>query len=132
MKLRNTTILSVVLSAVFLLSGCSVRDAAEKLSAAENVADQQIEKAENAVEDALRPGGADSAAPSAKITPEKAKSVALEHAGFTAEQVTALRAELEKDDRIPHYDVQFHQDRFEYEYEIHAETGEILSFEKDD
>ena len=33
---------------------------------------------------------------------------------------------------MPHYDVEFRTDRWEYEYEIHAQTGEILSFERDD
>ena len=30
-----------------------------------------------------------------------------------------------------HYDVEFYQGDLEYDYEIHAVTGEILSWEKD-
>ena len=47
------------------------------------------------------------------------------------EEVQRLRAEPELHDRVPHYDIEFHHGRLEYEYEIHAETGDILSHEKD-
>lgn len=70
--------------------------------------------------------------PSQKLTAEEAQAIALEHAGFTADQVRFLRTEPELYDRIPHYDVEFQEGRWEYDYEIHAETGAILSFEKDD
>lgn len=73
------------------------------------------------------------AAPAAgKLSAEEAQAIALEHAGFSGEEVRHLRADPELWDRIPHYDVEFAAGRWVYEYEIHAETGAILSFEKDD
>ena len=66
------------------------------------------------------------------ITAEEAQAIALTHAGFTADQVRFLRTEPELRDRVPHYDVEFQEGRWEYDYEIHAETGEILSFDRDD
>ena len=66
MKLRNYLILLIALSAVFLLSGCSIRNTAEKLDAAEHAVEQQFEKAENAVEDAIRPNNTDPATSSSK------------------------------------------------------------------
>lgn len=66
------------------------------------------------------------------VTREQAEKIALEHAGFTADQVTRLRTEYEVDDGIPRFEVQFHQDRWEYDYEINANTGEILSWDRDD
>lgn len=66
------------------------------------------------------------------ITAEEAQNIALEHAGFSADQVTGLRAEYDLDDGVPVYEVDFRQDRWEYEYEIHAETGEIRSYDRDD
>lgn len=71
-------------------------------------------------------------APAAKLTKEEAEAIALKHAGFTRDQVSYLHAEFDFDDRIPEYDVEFREGYWEYEYEIHAETGKILSFEKDD
>ena len=69
---------------------------------------------------------------SEELTEEEAKSIALIHAGFTADQVTQLRVGFEYDDGIPEYTVEFREGYLEYEYEIHAVTGQILSFEKDD
>ena len=72
------------------------------------------------------------AEPAQKLTVEQAKAIALEHGGFRAEEVRFLRAEYDIDDRVPQYDIEFDVGRWEYEYEIHAETGKILSWEKDD
>lgn len=72
------------------------------------------------------------AAPAPALTAEEAQAIALEHAGFTADQVRFLRTEPELRDRVPHYDVEFQEGRWEYDYEIHAQTGEILSFDRDD
>ena len=61
------------------------------------------------------------------IGAEKAKSVALAHAGVNQSQVTRLRCELEKDDGRWEYQVEFCYGTMEYEYEIDATTGAILS-----
>ena len=65
-----------------------------------------------------------------EITAEQAQKIALEHAGVQADQVTRLRTDLDKD-HTRHYDVEFHWGGYEYDYEIDAATGEILSQEKD-
>lgn len=65
------------------------------------------------------------------LTKEDAEKLALDHAGFTADQVTRLYTERDLDDRTPHYDVEFRQGGYEYDYEIHAQTGEILKSEKE-
>ena len=66
------------------------------------------------------------------LTLEEAQNIALKHAGFAADQVTALHTEYEVDHGIPQYDVEFRHGYWEYDYEIHADTGEILSYSKDD
>lgn len=66
------------------------------------------------------------------LTAAEAEAIALAHAGFTADQITGLRSEYEIDNGIPHYDVQFRKGLQEYEYEIHAQTGAVLSFDRDD
>ena len=67
-----------------------------------------------------------------QITEEQAQRIALEHANVTAEQVTGLRVSYDVDDGVPEYEVEFYHDHWEYEYEIHAETGEIRSYDRDD
>lgn len=66
-----------------------------------------------------------------KLTAEEAQDIALNDAGLTREAVTRLYTEFDYDDGVPQYEVQFAYERMEYEYEIHAETGSILSYEKD-
>ncbi len=67
-----------------------------------------------------------------RISEEEAQRIALEHAGLKADQVKGLRVSYDVDDGVPEYEVEFHHDRWEYEYEIHAETGEIRSYDRDD
>lgn len=63
---------------------------------------------------------------------EEAQSIALEHAGFAADQVTALHTSYEVEHGVPQYDVEFRRGSLEYDYEIHGDTGEILSYSMDD
>lgn len=72
-----------------------------------------------------------SATADSTLTKEQAAAIALKAAGFTADQVSRLRTEYEIDDGIPRFEVQFRQGHWEYDYEIHAQTGEILSYDRD-
>ena len=66
------------------------------------------------------------------ISAETAKSKALAHAGLSASQVTFVRATLDWDDGRSVYDVEFYtSDYKEYDYEIDASTGAVLSFDYD-
>ena len=65
------------------------------------------------------------------LTKEDACSIALSHAGFSADQVTFLQADYDWDNGIPHYEVEFYKDKTQYDYNIHAKTGEILSTENE-
>lgn len=69
--------------------------------------------------------------PVTELTKEAAIAIALEHAGLTEAEVTRLKAEFDKDDRIPEWEVEFRVGRTEYEYTIHAETGEILEWDQE-
>jgi len=67
-----------------------------------------------------------------RVSREQALSIALDHAGLTSDQVTGLRTEYDTEHGYPEYDVEFRYGKWEYDYEIDAETGEILSFSMDD
>ncbi len=66
-----------------------------------------------------------------ELTKEQAQALVLEQAGFTADQVTRLRTEYEIDDSVALYEVSFYADGWEYDYEINAKTGELLSYDRD-
>lgn len=62
------------------------------------------------------------------MDPEDALQSALDHAGTEVDQVSWLDVELdEQDEDRPHYDCSFVFAGYEYTYEVHAITGEILS-----
>ena len=65
------------------------------------------------------------------ISADKAKSLAYEHAGVKAADVKFSKAELDRDDLIVHYDVEFVAGRYEYEYEINAESGKVIASDKE-
>ena len=70
-------------------------------------------------------------ASSGDIGAEKAKSIALSHAGVSASQASQLKVERDWDDGILEYDVEFKSGGLEYEYTIHGGTGQILKYESD-
>ena len=80
----------------------------------------------------VAPSPTQPAAPAARLSEDEALAIALDHAGFTAGEVTGLRIRLDTDDRTLDYEIEFSHGRLEYEYEIHAENGTILDRDRDD
>jgi uncharacterized membrane protein YkoI len=132
------------------LSACAAANAVQTLDIVEDKVEAKLEAAEHKLEESLRnavvteqvPAPEPAAAPSIPAAPveklpadamsrEEAEKIALDHLGFTADQVTRLRTEYEIDDGLPQFDIEFHQGDWEYEFEIHAENGRILSYDKD-
>ncbi len=65
------------------------------------------------------------------IGENKAKEIALERAGLTAEEVIFDRVELDRDDGVLKYELEFRKGSTEYDVEIRADDGTVLSFERD-
>lgn len=65
-----------------------------------------------------------------QLTKNQARDIALKHAGLTTAQVKDLEIELDKDGGSVHFDVDFEANGYDYDYEIHAESGKILRSEK--
>ena len=124
MKIRICAALLIAVLALSLMAGCA--------AAAPESPSKPPEQTVKTVSPATTVPP-ETAAPAAEfITQEEAVALALSHAGFTAQEVSFLRVEPELYDRVPHYDVEFQEGYWEYEYEIHAQTGAVISFEKDD
>lgn len=131
MKMRLFSLLLTAILAVSAMTGCQ---ASQKAESAGKAIERGIESAGDTIKQAVDPTTAATSGKHANpaLTLEEAQSIALEHAGFAADQVTALHTEYEIEHGIAHYDVEFHHESWEYDYEIHADTGEILSYSKDD
>lgn len=63
------------------------------------------------------------------ISPEEAKEAVLNHAGFTAGQVSFTKVELEMDDGVAVYEIEFYADGKEYSSKVNASTGAIMEYE---
>lgn len=65
------------------------------------------------------------------ISLDEAKQIAFNHAGVDGTQASFDEAEWDEEDGIPYYSLEFEIGEADYEYEIHAVTGEILDFDND-
>ena len=63
------------------------------------------------------------------IGEEKARTIALNHAGVKAGDAYEFEAELDHDDGVTVYEIEFKSGKMEYEYKIDAYTGAILEHE---
>lgn len=61
----------------------------------------------------------------------KASSSALNYAQLTRNDVSYIRFDFEFDDLLPEYEVKWNVGMKEYEYTVHAFTGEVLKMEID-
>ncbi len=65
------------------------------------------------------------------ISSDEAKNIALQHANLTDNQVTFIKVSQDYDDGIHIYEVEFYYNNREYNYDINAINGTILSYEQD-
>ena len=66
-----------------------------------------------------------------KISADKAKKIALEDAKLAEKDVTFVKVELEFEDNRLVYDVEFYSGNVEYDYDIDAVSGAIVSADRD-
>lgn len=72
-----------------------------------------------------------SPAPGGFVTQERAQEIALAHAGVKAADAVFIQTHLDYDHGRARYEVEFHAGTTEYDYEIDAQTGEVISFDYD-
>ena len=75
--------------------------------------------------------GSTNNATTASIPLDEAKNIALTHANLTEDTVSLLRTEQEYDDGVLVYEIDFTHGDFEYDYKINANTGEVVSYDRD-
>ena len=77
----------------------------------------------------LLAGCAASAAQVDRINLDKAKTIATEAAGVSDAEVRFNSVELDRRNGVEYYDVDFVADGVEYEYDIDALTGQVISYQ---
>ena len=66
-----------------------------------------------------------------EITLEKAKEIALSHAGVASANAFEMEGKLDWDDGMSIYEIEFKAGGYEYSYEVDAATGSIVKFDKE-
>lgn len=65
------------------------------------------------------------------IGAEKAKQIALDHAGVQAANVVFVKVQKDYEHGYFKYEVEFYSGNTEYDYDIHGTTGAVLSYDYD-
>lgn len=131
-------IIVLALSLVFILSltACG-RAMNDVTSDVESMGDSVVSGAENAADKITN--GTESTAKNvesnsmnlmAGITAKDAKDAALSHAGLSESQISDVEIDLDRDNGKLIYEVDFNSGNIEYDYDIDAETGEVISADK--
>lgn len=106
-------------------------DQADDGAAAQTSGAQESSASAVQTDDASASSAQQSTASSGAIDEAQARSIALEHAGVAESDAKFYRVERDNDDGRAVYEVEFYSGNTEYDYEISAETGEILSYDSD-
>ena len=65
------------------------------------------------------------------IGKNKAKAIALNHAGVSEAEIRNFECELDRENGVMVYEIEFDAGSYEYSYEINATTGEVVKAEKE-
>lgn len=106
-------------------------DQADDGAAAQTSGAQESSASAAQTDDASASSAQQSTVSSGAIDEAQARSIALEHAGVAESDAKFYRVERDSDDGRAVYEVEFYSGNTEYDYEISAETGEILSYDSD-
>ncbi len=123
---RRTTLIALVSSLAVLLTvlltGCGA--AAHSNAASPELQNREVQS------DLSQPNLAEPATAAPQVSPyitvEKAKEIALNHAGVSAADVRWDDREFDFENGQPVYDLAFDANGLEYEYDVDARTGKIL------
>ena len=64
---------------------------------------------------------------SAPLTEEKAYAIVYKHAGINGDDVADPHLHVIAENGVPMYNIHFTLDGVDYDYNLHAKTGEILT-----
>ncbi len=120
---KKMVLITMLAMFVLVLSGCGSQP--EKAQEETGAAESASQANDPAAEANTTAGGTQA------IDLEQAKGIAVEHAGLSLEEVTFTKTGQELDDGKNIYDIEFYTDTTEYEYEILADTGDILKYKSE-
>lgn len=127
-------IITLTLATVFLLSLTACGRTVDNLTSdAESMGESIVSDTESVIDkgtDAVTDDNKKSMNLMAGITASDATEAALKHAGLDKSQVSDIDVDLDRDNGKLIYEVDFNSGNTEYDYDIDAETGEVISADK--
>ncbi len=139
-KTRIFAILTCLIITVSLFYGCGSKDSAtSSTSTANTSSDNSAATSESrttagktaAVQSIEATGTAPVSDTAQEITEDEAKQIALNHAGINEADASFVRVHLDRDFFKSEYEVEFYSGNAEFDYDIDAVTGEIISYDYD-
>ncbi len=136
---RLCTALVIAMLLMLALTACDVTSGAEFKKESTKISVSRLSslqagspESDAPTADESQTDGAASSQPPVDMNEDAAREIALAHAGVSAADVPRIKVELDREKGIFVYEVEFRAGADEYEYDIHAESGEILRAEKND
>lgn len=130
--MKKLFLIALCVALVLSLTACS--SAKKVVDDAESMGSSIVSDTESAVDDAKdkMTDDKDSTNFMAGITADQALESALKHAGLTKSQVSDVDIDLDRDGDSLIYEIDFNSGNIEYDYDVNAETGEVISHNKSD
>ena len=132
MRKRTTLFCSLLLTAL-LLNGCGCGRINEQTPPSSATQNPSASESGNYVVETTQDASLETSKTTSMISEDEAKEIALAHADLVEEEVSFSKFELDREAKGTYYDIEFYtEDRLEYDYEIDAYSGEIISYEWDE
>lgn len=116
---KNLAVL-IVAGMLLTLSACDLTDLAKETNA------------NNATSSGTQPDSTSSNVHTGgPVNADQAKAIVLQHAGFSEADVQFKKVELESDNAVQKYDIEFYANGKEYDYNINVSDGTIIKFDNE-
>ena len=130
--MKKLSLASIILTIIISLVGCTNSGAASNGNTDPSTQNRNESNIQDSSENSMENNNVNNNSNNTgNISKDKAEEIAISHAGLSKNQVDFKRKELELDNGIQKYEVEFYYNNKEYSYEIDANTGDILSYEQD-
>lgn len=129
MKKHIAILLSILL--ILSLIGCGTNQPVTETDNYDKNKATQTPTAETVVSEATPESATSPTASKDTISKDEAIDIALKKAELSKEDLLSLHAELDYDDGVLVYEVDFSNGKYDYDCDINAKTGKILHFDKE-
>ena len=116
---------------MFVFTACGEGNMKDMGSDVQSGIDSAKDKVESGADDLMDGDMNNSSDNSAQISKDKAKEIAFKHAGVNQADAYDVEVNLETDNGVLNYEVDFETKTTEYDYHINAKTGEVMSSSKE-